>query len=165
MSNPHFSLAAKVMSRRSLVHRFGAPEAGRVVFTNGCFDILHRGHVEYLHEARALGDHLVVGLNSDQSVTRLKGAGRPVVPQQDRAIVLAGLASVSAVTIFGNDTPLELISELVPDVLVKGGDYTRAEIVGADVVEDAGGRVVVIGLVPGRSTTRTLARITGEDHQ
>lgn len=165
MSDSRDGLAAKVMSRQSLVDRFGSPRAGRVVFTNGCFDILHRGHVEYLHQARALGDHLVIGLNSDRSVSRLKGAGRPVVPEQDRAIVLAALESVGAVTIFPEDTPIGLINALVPDVLVKGGDYTRDQIVGADVVEDAGGRVVVIDLVPGRSTTRTLARITGEENE
>jgi len=152
--------AAKLLSRDELVARLGRPRDLRVVFTNGVFDVLHRGHVEYLAAARALGDVLVVGVNTDASVRRLgKGAGRPVNPEDDRAYVLAGLAAVDYVTRFDEDTPRALIAALLPDVLVKGGDYTRDTIVGADEVEAAGGRVAVIPLVPGRSTTGILQRV------
>jgi rfaE bifunctional protein nucleotidyltransferase chain/domain len=152
------AIHAKVCSEARLLREHSAPREGRVVFTNGCFDILHRGHVEYLAAARSLGDALVVGLNSDDSVRRLKGADRPLNPQADRALVLAGLESVSAVVVFADDTPLRLIRALRPDVLVKGGDYSRDTIVGSDDVEAAGGSVVVIPLVPGRSTTSILSR-------
>jgi rfaE bifunctional protein nucleotidyltransferase chain/domain len=152
----------KVLARDEVLHRFGQPRCGTVVFTNGVFDILHRGHVEYLFAARALGDALVVGLNTDESVRRLgKGADRPINRQEDRAMVLAGLACVDAVTLFGDDTPHALITALLPDVLVKGGDYTVATIVGAEEVMAAGGRVEVIPLVPGRSTTAILERARG----
>jgi rfaE bifunctional protein nucleotidyltransferase chain/domain len=151
--------AAKIVSRDDLVRRLGRPRSNTVVFTNGCFDVLHRGHVEYLASARSLGDVLVVGLNSDDSVRRLKGPGRPVNSEEDRAFVLAGLAAVDYVTVFGEDTPRELIAALLPDVLVKGGDYRRETIVGADEVEAAGGRVVVAPLVPGRSTTSIIERV------
>jgi len=130
-----------------------------LVFTNGCFDLLHPGHVEYLVQARALGDLLVVGLNSDDSVRRLKGTRRPLVAEEDRATVLAGLRSVDAVTVFDEDTPLELIRELLPDVLVKGGDYDLGGIVGQEVVEQAGGDVRVLPLVEGYSTTNILNRL------
>jgi rfaE bifunctional protein nucleotidyltransferase chain/domain len=149
----------KVLSRDELLRRFGRPRQRRIVFTNGCFDILHRGHVAYLHAARALGDALVVGLNSDASVRRLKGPARPVVAQDDRAYVLAGLACVDAVTLFAEDTPAALIDALLPDVLVKGGDYTPDTVVGRDVVEAAGGRVVILPFVEGRSTTGILDQI------
>jgi rfaE bifunctional protein nucleotidyltransferase chain/domain len=152
--------AAKIVTRDALLARFGRPRGVCLVFTNGVFDVLHRGHVEYLAAARALGDLLVVGLNTDASVRRLgKGAGRPVNPQDDRAYVLAGLAAVDFVVEFDEDTPRDLIAALLPDVLVKGGDYTRDTIVGADEVEAAGGRVEVIPLVPGRSTTSILQRV------
>lgn len=155
--------AEKVLSREEVLRRFGRPRRGTVVFTNGVFDLLHRGHVEYLCAARALGDALVVGLNTDESVRRLgKGADRPVNPEEDRALVLAGLACVDAVTLFGDDTPRALIEALLPDVLVKGGDYTVETIVGADEVRAAGGRVQVIPLVPGRSTTAILQRARGK---
>ena len=131
----------------------------KVVFTNGCFDILHRGHVDYLQKARALGDALIVGLNSDASVQRLKGPLRPVVSEEDRAFVLSALAVVDYVTIFGEDTPYELIRAVVPDVLVKGGDWAVEAVVGKDVVEAAGGRVQTIAFVPGRSTTGIIERI------
>ncbi|HEX2091056.1 MAG TPA: adenylyltransferase/cytidyltransferase family protein, partial [Longimicrobiaceae bacterium] len=124
--------AAKILVRDHLLARLGRPRAGTVVFTNGCFDILHRGHAEYLHAARQLGDLLVVGLNSDDSVRRLKGPSRPVNPGEDRAFVLASLAAVDVVTVFDEDTPRELIRALLPDVLVKGGDYRLEEIVGAE---------------------------------
>jgi D-beta-D-heptose 7-phosphate kinase/D-beta-D-heptose 1-phosphate adenosyltransferase len=132
-----------------------------LVFTNGCFDVLHRGHVEYLHRARALGDVLVVGVNTDESVERLKGPGRPVVPQDDRALVLAGLESVDAVTLFHEDTPQALIGALLPDILVKGGDYYRNQVVGRQEVEAAGGKVELIPLILGRSTTDLFHRIRG----
>ena len=151
--------AAKILTREEVLHRFGAPRCGKIVFTNGCFDVLHRGHVEYLNAARALGDALVVGVNTDDSVRRLKGPGRPVNPQEDRAYVLAGLAAVDAVTLFGEDTPRELVAALLPDVLVKGGDYRPEEIVGAEEVRAAGGEVVVAPLVAGRSTTSILERM------
>jgi rfaE bifunctional protein nucleotidyltransferase chain/domain len=155
--------AEKVLARDELLHRFGRPRCGTVVFTNGVFDILHRGHVEYLCAARALGDALVVAVNTDDSVRRLgKGADRPINRQQDRAIVLAALACVDAVALFGEDTPRELIAALLPDVLVKGGDYTVDTIAGADEVRAAGGRVQVIPLVPGRSTTAILQRARGK---
>jgi D-beta-D-heptose 7-phosphate kinase/D-beta-D-heptose 1-phosphate adenosyltransferase len=136
----------------------------RIGFTNGVFDILHPGHVRILEESRNRCDRLVVGLNSDASVRRLgKGPERPVNTAHDRAQVLCGLAAVDGVVIFEEDTPLNLISALKPDVLVKGGDYTRDTIVGADLVESRGGEVIVIPLVPGQSTTSIIARskITG----
>lgn len=133
----------------------------RVVFTNGVFDILHAGHVTYLEEARALGDVLVVGLNSDESVRRLKGPSRPINTQEDRARVLSALRCVDQVIVFEDDTPLAVITALIPDVLVKGGDYTRDTVVGADVVEQHGGSVVIIPLLEGRSTTSIIARSQG----
>ena len=148
------SPAEKIISKDELLARYCRPRSYRLVFTNGCFDILHRGHVEYLVSARALGDVLVVGLNTDDSVARLKGPGRPFVPQDDRAVVLAGLGSVDAVTLFRTDTPRELIAALLPDVLVKGGDYQERAIPGREEVMAAGGEVVVIPFVPGRSTDR-----------
>jgi rfaE bifunctional protein nucleotidyltransferase chain/domain len=151
-------LTTKILSRDSLLERFRRPRSERLVFTNGCFDILHRGHVEYLAAARGLGDRLVVGLNADASVRRLKGGDRPLNAEEDRALVLAALAAVDAVTIFEEDTPLELIRALLPDLLVKGGDYPPAAIVGAEDVVGAGGRVVIIPFVPGRSTTSLIRR-------
>ena len=148
----------KILSIPALLARYKRPRAQRVVFTNGCFDLLHRGHVEYLYQARELGDVLIVGLNSDDSVRRLKGEGRPVNEEFDRAVVLAGLACVDAITFFDEDTPRELIAELLPDVLVKGGDYSPETIVGREEVERAGGRTVVLPFVPGRSTTQILQR-------
>jgi D-beta-D-heptose 7-phosphate kinase/D-beta-D-heptose 1-phosphate adenosyltransferase len=130
-----------------------------VGFTNGCFDILHAGHVSLLHAARSQCDRLVLGLNSDASVRRLKGAGRPVNDQNDRACVLAALASVDAVVVFDEDTPLALIETLLPDILVKGADYTVDTVVGADVVQKAGGRVVLVDLVAGKSTTGTIGKL------
>lgn len=151
----------KILGREEIITRFGRPRKMRLVFTNGCFDILHRGHVEYLYEARALGDVLVVGVNTDASVERLKGPGRPVVPQGDRALVLAALESVDAVTLFHEDTPRALLAALLPDILVKGGDYSLEEIAGRREVEDAGGEVKVIPYIRGRSTTELIHRIQG----
>jgi rfaE bifunctional protein nucleotidyltransferase chain/domain len=133
-------------------------EGKRIVFTNGCFDLLHAGHAQYLRSASALGDVLLVGLNSDASVRRLKGEGRPVQKAADRAYLLASLSCVSYVTIFPEDTPARLIEEVVPHVLVKGGDWKKKEIVGSDVVRAHGGTVRTIRFLPGRSTTSILAR-------
>lgn len=133
----------------------------RIVFTNGCFDLLHPGHLHYLAEARALGQRLVLGLNSDDSVQRLKGAHRPIVPQADRALLLASLLFVDLVVVFDEDTPLELIQHLQPDVLVKGGDYTIDTIVGAQEVLAGGGAVEVLSFLPGYSTSALEAKIKG----
>lgn len=132
---------------------------GKVVFTNGVFDLLHPGHVRYLQEARALGDALIVGLNSDRSVRAIKGPERPVTPESERAEVLQALACVDAVVIFDEDTPHAVISQVQPDVLVKGADWGPDTIVGRDVVEARGGRVVRIALAPGYSTTNLIERI------
>lgn len=131
-------------------------------FTNGCFDLLHPGHLSLLRQARAACDRLVVGLNSDASVRRLKGEGRPVQEEAARAAVLAALADVSAVVLFGQDSPLELLARLRPDVLVKGADYARAEVVGGDLVESHGGKVLLAELLPGHSTTATLGRLSSK---
>lgn len=130
-----------------------------VVFTNGCFDILHAGHVQYLEKARALGDMLVVAINSDASVRRLKGEKRPINSEQDRAYILSRLKPVDAVVLFDDDTPLRVIETLLPDVLVKGDDWAVENIVGKDVVEAAGGEVRTIAFLDGRSTTGTIEKI------
>lgn len=158
-----WSLHEKILPQEEVLRRYGRPRQQTVVFTNGCFDILHRGHVEYLAAARGAGDRLIVGLNSDSSVTRLKGPSRPVNSQEDRAIVLAALSAVDVVTIFDDDTPHSLISRLLPDILVKGGDYRLEEIVGGAEVAAAGGKVIVAPLLPERSTTAVLQRILCED--
>ncbi len=134
-------------------------EGKRVVFTNGCFDILHVGHVRYLEAARALGDVLVVGLNSDASVRRLKGQSRPLVSEDERAEVLGALWFVDFVTIFGEETPIELIRELTPSVHVKGGDYKEDDLPEAEVVRAGGGRIAIIPFVEGKSTTNLVNRI------
>ena len=149
----------RVLDREAAVAAYGPDRGFRLVFTNGCFDLLHRGHVAYLNAAAALGDRLLVGLNSDASVRRLKGAGRPVLPAGDRAYLLASLRAVDAVVVFGEDTPAGLIEGLMPDVLVKGGDYTPDQVVGRETVEAAGGEVRLLPLEPGRSTTGLLERI------
>jgi D-beta-D-heptose 7-phosphate kinase/D-beta-D-heptose 1-phosphate adenosyltransferase len=131
-----------------------------VVFTNGCFDLVHAGHVRYLRDARAFGDLLVVGLNSDASVRRLgKGPERPILGEGERAEILAALESVDYVTLFDEDTPLELVRALRPDVLVKGGDWAPDEVAGADVVRESGGRVEIVRYHPGLSTTEIVRRI------
>jgi len=130
----------------------------RIGFTNGCFDLLHRGHVTLLARARAACDRLVVGLNSDASTTRLKGKGRPINPAEGRAEVLAALEAVDLVVVFEEDTPLELIERVRPAVLVKGADYKRDEVVGREVVEKSGGDVILVDLVPGHSTTAIVER-------
>jgi len=152
------STAGKLLAPdAALVWRTGL--TGPLVFTNGVFDLLHPGHVEYLEAARALGDHLLVAVNTDRSARSLgKGAGRPVATELARARVLAALAAVDRVILFDTPTPLELIRSLKPDVLVKGGDYTRDTIVGADLVEAGGGRVITIPLTPGYSTSDLLEK-------
>jgi rfaE bifunctional protein nucleotidyltransferase chain/domain len=131
----------------------------QVVFTNGCFDLIHLGHVDYLEKARLLGDKLVLGLNTDDSVSRFKGPERPLQDQNSRARVLAAMQFVDLVVFFNEDTPLELISGLLPNILVKGSDYLTENIVGADVVKRGGGVVKTIDFVPGYSTTRIVERI------
>ncbi len=131
----------------------------KVVFTNGCFDLVHRGHVDYLSRARDLGDMLIVGLNSDASVKRLKGESRPISNEASRASVLAAFSFVDYVVVFEEDTPLKLIEAIRPDILVKGGDYNHDTIVGADFVERNGGRVEILSLVPGESTTNLINRM------
>jgi D-beta-D-heptose 7-phosphate kinase/D-beta-D-heptose 1-phosphate adenosyltransferase len=142
-------------------------EGKRLVFTNGCFDLLHVGHVRYLKAARALGDALIVAINSDRAVRELKGAGRPVMSEQERTGVLAALEAVSYVTVFDELSPRALIAKLLPDVLAKGGDYTIDEIHGREEVERAGGRVVALPFIEGASTTDIIERIkkqvTGDD--
>lgn len=163
---------AAILDRAAMAERCAQwrSEGRKVVFTNGVFDLLHRGHVTYLAAAAALGDVLVVGINDDASVRRLgKGADRPIVPQGDRAFVVAGLRAVGGVVLFGEDTPLDLIRAIGPDVLVKGGDYDAEctdaldprYIVGSTEVRAAGGQVATIDLVPGRSTTAIAERLKG----
>ena len=134
-------------------------KTAKIVFTNGCFDLLHVGHIRYLQQARRMGDLLVVGINSDESVRRLKGPSRPLQPEQDRAEILAGLACVDYVVSFHQDTPIVLIERLKPDVLVKGADWPVDKIVGRDVVEQSGGTVATISYVKGISTSGLIERI------
>jgi rfaE bifunctional protein nucleotidyltransferase chain/domain len=134
-------------------------EGQSLVFTNGCFDILHVGHARYLEAARALGDALLVAVNSDRSVRALKGAGRPIMNEGERAELLAALAAVDFVTVFDDESPRSLIAELLPDVLAKGGDYALDEIHGREEVERAGGRVVALPFVEGASTTNVIERV------
>lgn len=131
----------------------------KVVFTNGCFDIIHAGHVQYLNAAKRLGDILVIGLNSDKSVRKLKGAARPINTEKDRALVLSALGDVDYVTVFNEDTPEKLIRKLKPSVLVKGGDWKIKDIVGGDFVKSLGGRVVNIPFLKGRSTSSVIDKI------
>lgn len=151
-------LARKHLSRAKAARAFGPESGGVVVFTNGCFDLIHRGHVTLLLRARELGDRLLVGLNSDPSVRRLKGPGRPLMPEPDRIACLAALEAVDGIVVFEEDTPAELIAEIQPHILVKGGDYRPEEVVGREVVEARGGRVVIVPTLPGRSTTQLIER-------
>lgn len=159
MEGPKRCTLEEAVARRRDMGRRGL----RVVFTNGCFDILHPGHVRYLQAARNLGDHLIVAVNSDRSVRALKGKGRPVLDQEARAGILAALDSVDSVLIFDEPDPLEVIQSIVPDVLVKGGDWAEEEIIGADVVTRAGGEVRRIPYVPGYSTSSIIKKIRGAD--
>src|SRR5919205_1813995 len=159
-------MGGKVIHNREELLRVRAglrAEGRRLVFTNGCFDLLHVGHVRYLAEARRLGDALLVAVNSDRSVRALKGAGRPILSEGERAEVLAALSSVDFVTVFEEESPRALIAELLPDVLVKGGDYSLGEIHGREEVEAAGGRVLSLPFVEGASTTGIIERIKGSD--
>ncbi len=151
----------EILTLDEAILRFGREKRNgrRIVFTNGCFDLLHPGHIGSLEQARSLGDALIVGLNSDASVRQLKGAGRPVLPERERAEILAALECVDAVVIFDELTPREIIARLLPDVLVKGADWPGDQIVGREEVEAAGGRVVSIPVVPGYSTTEILRKI------
>jgi D-glycero-beta-D-manno-heptose 1-phosphate adenylyltransferase len=161
-SGPHGDpLNSVVLTLKEAILRFGCTNRNgrRVVFTNGCFDLLHPGHIRSLELARELGDVLIVGLNSDASVRQLKGEGRPVIAERERAEILTALESVDAVVIFDAPTPRELITALLPDVLVKGGDWPGDQIVGREEVEAAGGHVVSIPVVPGYSTTAILRKI------
>ena len=157
-----FDATRKVLTWEQ-ARRWRTGTAGRVVFTNGVFDLLHPGHVDVLAGARRCGDALVVGVNGDDSVRRLKGPTRPVRSEAERAYVLAALEAVDAVVVFGEDTPLELVRLLEPDVIVKGGDYSEASIVGAAEVRARGGDVVVIPLTPGQSTTSIIEKLRGSD--
>lgn len=150
-----------ILTLDQAILRFGRDKRNgrRVVFTNGCFDLLHPGHIRTLEAARALGDFLIVGLNSDASVRRLKGEARPVLPERERAELLAALEAVDAVIIFNDATPREVIARLLPDVLVKGGDWADDSIVGREEVEAAGGRVVSVPVAQGYSTTEILRKI------
>lgn len=152
-------MSKKIATLRRLKNILRRSDAKRVVFTNGCFDILHYGHVAYLEKAKALGDILVIGLNSDTSVRRLKGKARPINNETDRARVLAALACVDYVVLFSQNTPLELIKTLRPDVLVKGGDWDVSCIVGAEEVLADGGKVCVIPYIKSRSTTGIIDKI------
>jgi D-beta-D-heptose 7-phosphate kinase/D-beta-D-heptose 1-phosphate adenosyltransferase len=151
----------KVKARRELLRIINdlKAEGKRIVFTNGCFDLLHIGHVRYLEEAKALGDVLVVGVNSDASVRKLKGPKRPILPEAERAEILSGLGCVDYITLFDEMDPLKLIASLQPNVLVKGGDWTKEQTVGKEVVERSGGEVVIIPFVKGASTSNLIETI------
>ncbi|MGB2628903.1 MAG: D-glycero-beta-D-manno-heptose 1-phosphate adenylyltransferase [Candidatus Acidiferrum sp.] len=150
-----------ILSLDDLILRFAKQKRNgrQVVFTNGCFDLLHPGHIRTFEAARALGDILIVGLNSDASVRASKGPTRPIIPEQERAEILAGFECIDAVTIFNDPTPQKVIASLLPDILVKGGDWPDNQIVGRSEVESSGGRVVRVDVVPGYSTTDILKKI------
>ena len=154
-------VSAGILSLHDAILQFGPAKRNgrRVVFTNGCFDLLHPGHIETLEKARSLGDVLVVGVNSDRSVREMKGTGRPILPERERAEILAALESVDAVVVFDEPTPKEIISALLPDVLVKGGDWASNQIVGREEVEAAGGKVISIPVLAGYSTSAILEKI------
>jgi D-beta-D-heptose 7-phosphate kinase / D-beta-D-heptose 1-phosphate adenosyltransferase len=164
LSRPHFELREKIKDIEAVADCVAAwrREGLTVGFTNGCFDLLHPGHVQLLCEARSRCDRLIVGLNSDASVKRLKGATRPVQPEAARSIVLAGLAFVDAVVLFADDTPIELITRIRPDILVKGADYRIDQVVGHEFVESHGGRVVLVDLLPDSSTTLIIDRLKAD---
>ena len=162
MNKPDLHIRQKIVSRDFFRENALKLHRQKIVFTNGCFDVLHYGHVRYLLEAKKLGDILVVGLNSDESVRRLKGPTRPVNGEKERAFVLAALACIDYVVIFGEDTPKELIETVIPDVLVKGGDYDLSNIVGADFVTRNGGTVTTIPFVGGFSSTHIIEQLKTE---
>jgi D-beta-D-heptose 7-phosphate kinase/D-beta-D-heptose 1-phosphate adenosyltransferase len=154
------SIQAKIQSPQQLQKTLSRIKNSKVVFTNGCFDILHAGHVTYLEKAKKLGTHLIIALNSDDSVKKLKGPSRPIHPLQDRLTVIAALGSVDYVTWFQDETPLKLIKKLKPNGLVKGGDYKVQDIVGYNEVKAHGGFVKTIPFLKGRSTTKTLQKVS-----
>jgi len=154
----------KILNKEALIKRLNIwrLKSDIIVFTNGCFDILHKGHIQLLAEAADKGNRLIVALNADESVRRLKGAERPIKNQESRALILASLQFVDAVVIFEEDTPLDLINVLQPDVLVKGGDYTEEEIIGAKEVRRNGGEVFIVPLIPNSSTTSIVRKIKND---
>lgn len=158
---PFSRTASKIVSRIELLEKVRSlRESGqKIVFTNGCFDLVHAGHIEILENARSLGDFLIVALNTDQSVRDIKGPSRPLVNESRRARVIAALSSVDAVTLFDDPTPYSLIAEILPDILVKGGDWTQDRIVGSDIVLGHGGKVESIPLLPDSSTTLLIERV------
>lgn len=148
-----------ILTQKEIEQNRSAWENKKLVFTNGCFDIIHRGHLSYLNKAKSLGDFLVIGLNTDASVKRIKGEKRPIIAEKDRAFLLDNLKAVDAVIFFDEETPLELIKKLRPSVLVKGADYQKSAVVGADFVEQNGGRVELIHFEDGFSTSAIIERI------
>ena len=158
-------MSGRILNLHEAILQFGPQKRNgrRVVFTNGCFDLLHPGHIETREKARSLGDALVVGVNSDRSVRVMKGAGRPILPERERAEILASLECVDGVVIFDEPTPRETIAALLPDLLVKGGDWASEAIVGREEVEAAGGKVISIPVVEGFSTTAILEKIRNLD--
>jgi rfaE bifunctional protein nucleotidyltransferase chain/domain len=158
-------LSGRILNLHQAILQFGPQKRNgrRVVFSNGCFDLLHPGHIETLEKARSLGDALVVGVNSDRSVRDVKGAGRPILPERERAEILAALECVDGVIIFDEPTPRETVAALLPDVLVKGGDWASDAIIGRAEVEAAGGKVISIPVVAGFSTTAILEKIRSLD--
>ncbi len=155
-------ISSYILSRESLGDFRSAHGKECIVFTNGCFDVIHRGHVELLRRARGFGDVLVVGVNSDRSVRRLKGEGRPLIGEEDRVFILLNIRSVDYVTVFDEDTPMETVKALEPDVLVKGAEYSLESIVGAGFVLDRGGRVERVEMMENRSTSALIDRIRGD---
>ncbi|MDD6185026.1 MAG: D-glycero-beta-D-manno-heptose 1-phosphate adenylyltransferase [Bacteroidales bacterium] len=162
MSDSNINIERKIVGRDFFTEKAHELHRQKVVFTNGCFDVLHFGHVHYLLEAKKLGDILVVGLNSDNSVRRLKGPARPINGENERAFVLAALSFVDYITVFEEDTPLNLIKIVQPEVLVKGGDYALDQIVGADFVSQNGGIVTTIPFVEGYSSSRIIEQLKTE---
>ena len=159
MSDLWQSIHDKVLDADHLAAKLAVSRPPVVAFTNGCFDILHQGHLDYLARARQMADMLIVGLNTDSSVRRLKGEGRPVNDELSRALMLASLVMVDYVVLFDEETPYNLIKQLQPDLLVKGGDYNPSQIVGADIVKARGGRVLALDFLPGYSTTSIIEKI------
>jgi D-beta-D-heptose 7-phosphate kinase/D-beta-D-heptose 1-phosphate adenosyltransferase len=151
-------LLRKILTWEAALDEYGPGRDFRLVFTNGCFDIMHRGHVQLLVQARELGDRLLVGLNSDSSTRRLKGSGRPLQAEIDRAACLAALECVDALVVFDEDTPADLIAALQPEVMVKGGDYRPEQLPERDVIEASGGKIVILPYVEGRSTSELLEK-------
>lgn len=154
-------IKSKIIDSEELVRQLAVWRflGNKVVFTNGCFDIIHLGHIDYLSKARDLGDRLIIGLNTDDSVKRIKGDSRPITDEKSRAMILASFKFVNAIVLFNEDTPYNLINEVKPNVLVKGSDYSTHEIVGGDIVENNGGEIITIDYLEGYSTTSILDKI------